>query len=114
FGGDMAAMEKREGEIWGEAYQKEKKAEIGHQTPQVCVQIEVKQPEKVQPISPFTVVRAMKDGQPATNRDGSHKYQSKPSYTSNIPLYAAFPLQPTQECLAQLSKERELERLSDR
>ncbi|HEU5375226.1 MAG TPA: type III-B CRISPR module RAMP protein Cmr1, partial [Ktedonobacteraceae bacterium] len=47
FGDDVAAMQKREGEIWGKAYQKEKKKQAGEQTqkendaPGLTVQIEV-------------------------------------------------------------------------
>ncbi|HEU5378624.1 MAG TPA: type III-B CRISPR module RAMP protein Cmr1 [Ktedonobacteraceae bacterium] len=98
FNGDLAAMKKREDEIWGAASNTETQKERGHNEEAeeveektwygpVQIEIEVEPQHKGEPVKPFKIV-PKKGG-----------YRANPDH--GIPDYAAFPLRPNDDDLKQ-------------
>jgi CRISPR-associated protein Cmr1 len=88
---DIEAVKKREDLIWGKA---NKPKELGPKREET-VRIELSVQEEPEPVVPFTI-------KTYTNRDGEQKNRLESVSATKIHPYAAFPIQPTREDLAQI------------
>jgi CRISPR-associated protein Cmr1 len=89
FNGDLKQMWEKENEIWGKAYKKNDPIVLQAQTIQIVVE-PLKQITDNDLLEPFKV-----------RENDRGQRQPKYDYRTDIPDYAAFPLQPTQEELQQ-------------